>query len=297
MESHDEERLMYKNLEFGNSNSGYSIKVLPTALERMKLAAAFFFTIPGPKLIWQFGEMGYDYSINYPSGTSDDRLTPKPIRWDYLQNNDRYKLYRVFSELINLKKNYDVFKTDNYTLDVAGAAKTIKLFSDSGNVVIIGNFDVVQKPFFPGFSPFGKWYDFFSGDSSMFNDPGASVTLGPGEFRIFSTQKFPTPAGEPLVDVEETENTEIINSFNLQQNYPNPFNPATNISFSIQQTEFVTLKVYDVLGNEIKILVNEQKSPGSYNINFDGSGLSSGVYFYKIDAGTFRDVRKMILLK
>jgi glycosidase len=297
MESHDEERLMYKNLEFGNSNTNYNITVLRTALERIKLAAAFFFTIPGPKMIWQFGEMGYDYSINYPSGTSDDRLTPKPIRWDYLQNSDRYKLYRVFSELINLKKNYDVFKTDNYTLDVVGAAKTIKLFSDSGNVVIVGNFDVVQKPFFPGFSPFGKWYDFFSGDSSMFNDPGASVTLGPGEFRIFSTQKFPTPEGEPLVDVEETENTEIINSFNLEQNYPNPFNPITQIKFAIADHEFVSLKVFDMLGRELQALINETKAPGTYTINFDGAGLSSGVYFYRVEAGSFREIRKMILLK
>jgi 1,4-alpha-glucan branching enzyme len=297
MESHDEERMMFKNLEFGNSSAGYNIKNLRTALERIKLAAAFFFTIPGPKMIWQFGEMGYDYSINYPSGTGDDRLTPKPIRWDYLQNNDRYNLYRVFSELINLKKNYDVFKTDNYTLDVTGASKTIKLFSDSGNVVIIGNFDVVQKPFFPGFSPFGKWYDFFSGDSSMFNDPGASVTLAPGEFRIFSTQKFPTPAGEPLVDVEETENAKIINSFDLQQNYPNPFNPTTQIKFAIADHEFVSLKVFDMLGREVQTLINESKAPGTYSINFDGAGLSSGVYFYRIEAGKFNQIRKMVLLK
>jgi hypothetical protein len=297
MESHDEERMMFKNLEYGNSNDNYNIKVLRTALERIKLAAAFFFTIPGPKMIWQFGEMGYDYSINYPSGTGDDRLTPKPIRWDYLQDNDRYKLFRVFSELINLKKNYPVFSTDNYSLDVAGAAKTIKLFGDSVNVVIIGNFDIVSKTFFPSFSPYGKWYDFFSGDSSSFNDPGASVTLQAGEFRIFSTKKFPTPDGEILVDLEDAENLEIIDTYNLQQNYPNPFNPATNINFTIQQTEFVTLKVYDVLGNEIKTLVKEQKSPGNYNINFEGAGLSSGIYFYRIEAGSFNQIRKMVLLK
>jgi len=114
MESHDEERLMFKNITYGNSSGSYNIKNFETALNRIKLASAFFFTIPGPKMIWQFGELGYDYSINWPSGTSNDRLTPKPIRWDYYTDSRRQKVYKVFAELIKLKKNYEVFKTGNY---------------------------------------------------------------------------------------------------------------------------------------------------------------------------------------
>ena len=89
MESHDEERLMYKNLQFGNSNGNYNIKNLSTALGRIKLVSPFFILVPGPKMIWQFGELGYDYSINYPSGTSNDRVTAKPIKWDYYSDSDR----------------------------------------------------------------------------------------------------------------------------------------------------------------------------------------------------------------
>ena len=83
----------------------------------------------------------------------------------------------------------------------------------------------------------------------------------------------------------------------LLQNYPNPFNPVTHLEFGISDLEFVSLKIYDVLGNEIKTLVNEIKSPGVYDMVFDGSNLSSGIYFYKLTAGKFSEVKKMSLLK
>lgn len=86
-------------------------------------------------------------------------------------------------------------------------------------------------------------------------------------------------------------------NFELSQNYPNPFNPTTTISFSLPQNAFVTLKVYDVLGNEIATLVNEEKSAGKYIINFDATSLSSGIYFYSINAGTFNQVKKMTLIR
>ena len=83
----------------------------------------------------------------------------------------------------------------------------------------------------------------------------------------------------------------------LNQNYPNPFNPTTNIGFRIAEFGFVSLKFYDLLGREVATLVNEEKPAGSYEVKFDGSGLSSGIYFYKIQTGNFIDVKKMILMK
>ena len=90
--------------------------------------------------------------------------------------------------------------------------------------------------------------------------------------------------------------------FSLSQNYPNPFNPSTNIKFEIPKqvrndNSFVTLKVYDVLGNEVATLVNKEKSPGTYEVNFDASNLSSGIYYYQLRAGKFVQTKKMILLK
>ena len=85
--------------------------------------------------------------------------------------------------------------------------------------------------------------------------------------------------------------------FSLSQNYPNPFNPATSIKYSIPTKQFVSLKIYNVLGKEVTVLVNEEQPEGIYNVNFDASGLSSGVYFYKLQAGSFTATHKMILIK
>jgi len=83
----------------------------------------------------------------------------------------------------------------------------------------------------------------------------------------------------------------------LLQNYPNPFNPTTKISFDVPKTGFVSLKVYDVLGKEVANLVNGVRNPGSYIVDFNASHLSSGVYFYRIEAGEFTQVKKMLLIK
>ncbi len=85
--------------------------------------------------------------------------------------------------------------------------------------------------------------------------------------------------------------------FKLDQNYPNPFNPSTTIRYSVPVSELVTLKIYDILGNEVAILVNEQKEAASYEVKFDASQLSSGIYFYKIQAGSFSDTKKLMLMK
>ena len=87
------------------------------------------------------------------------------------------------------------------------------------------------------------------------------------------------------------------NTFKLYANYPNPFNPTTKIRYAISQTAFTTLKVYSVTGKEVATLINEEKTPGVYEVNFDGKNLASGIYFYKLQAGNFTDVKEMVLLK
>jgi len=89
----------------------------------------------------------------------------------------------------------------------------------------------------------------------------------------------------------------FVNEFYLEQNYPNPFNPSTTIRYAIPEASFASIKVYDVLGNEVVTLVNEEKSVGSYEVNFNSNGLSSGIYFYTINAGSFVETKKMILMK
>lgn len=95
----------------------------------------------------------------------------------------------------------------------------------------------------------------------------------------------------------ETESNEIPENFFLHQNYPNPFNPVTLIRYEINESDFVSLKIYDILGNEISVLLNEKQSPGIYNVKFDGSYLSGGVYYYKLTSGNLSYTRKLVLIK
>ncbi len=90
---------------------------------------------------------------------------------------------------------------------------------------------------------------------------------------------------------------QVLNNYTLEQNYPNPFNPVTTINYIIAAKDFVTIKVYDLLGKEIATLVNGEKSAGSYSVNFNASRLSSGVYFYRMQAGSFLETKKLVLMK
>ena len=91
--------------------------------------------------------------------------------------------------------------------------------------------------------------------------------------------------------------TTIPNEFKLSQNYPNPFNPVTKIQYDLPVTGFVSIKVYDVLGKEVYKLVGEEKKAGRYLVDFDGSSLGSGVYFFRMKVNSFTDTKRMILLK
>ena len=100
-----------------------------------------------------------------------------------------------------------------------------------------------------------------------------------------------------LISTGIKQEKEIPNSFHLFQNYPNPFNPSTKISWELPTNSWLTLKIYNVLGNEVATLVNEEKEAGYHSIKFNASNLPSGVYFYRIKSENFIDTKKMILLK
>lgn len=123
------------------------------------------------------------------------------------------------------------------------------------------------------------------------NPPGLNVECG-------KTYKINIPEGTSFCNCDNMNaGTTESEDFRLDQNYPNPFNPVTKISYYIAQPTDVKLTVYDLLGNEIALLVSEFENPGAYSVNFDGSKLSSGIYIYKIQAGTFRDVKRLLLIK
>ena len=104
------------------------------------------------------------------------------------------------------------------------------------------------------------------------------------------------PLSEMITSVEPVT-SELPQVFSLSQNYPNPFNPTTGIRFQVSGVSDVRLSVYDLLGREVAVLVNERKAPGSYEVNFDATRLASGVYLYRLSAGQFVQSRKMIVVK
>lgn len=182
MESHDEERLMYKNLQYGNSSGTYNVKDFATALKRQELAAAFFFSVPGPKMIWQFGELGYEISIDQNGRTGE-----KPIHWEYFADSRRRELYNVYAKLIKFRKNNPVFSTTNFQYSLTGSVKYIILKSSSVNVVVTGNFDVTPAQANITFPDGGTWYDNFSGAAIDVAGGNYTATLAPGEYHVYSS--------------------------------------------------------------------------------------------------------------
>ncbi len=292
MESHDEERIMYRNQMYGNAGLDYDIQQKTTALERSELLAAFYFTIPGPKMIWQFGELGYDYSINHcgnapvdpiPGNIDEDdpgrcRTDPKPIRWDYYDDWRRKRLYDVYAMLIDLKKEYDVFRTDDYTLALGGENKRIHLNHESGNVTIVGNFGVTENTFNPNFQHTGTWYEFFSRETLEVEDLSDPITLQPGEYRLYSTQEFPDHGVSLSADNLETENQTSV------QVFPNPSDEGFN--FRVPDDNAYHLQIINLKGQvvfENRNAFGPGQSEFFWNSNLsNGAKASPGLYFYNI---------------
>ncbi len=136
----------------------------------------------------------------------------------------------------------------------------------------------------------------------MFNTTGLSIGSYSGVLKVNSNDPI-TPVKNVgirlIVGVVGVQNNSlgIPTQFELAQNYPNPFNPTTKINFAIPKESFVTLKIYDILGKEVTRLVNENKLPGYYNVDFNASDFASGLYFYKIEAGSFSETKRMLLVK
>lgn len=184
-ESHDEERLQFKNENYGNAAGSYSVKDLATGLKRNEMAAAFMLATPGPKMIWQFGEVGYDVSINVPG-----RTDPKPIHWEYMNDANRHHLYATYAKLIRWKIKNDVFNTTSVKFDFSTGFKYIQLTSSSNNVEVVGNFDVVSQTSGVSFPSTGTWYDNITGSSINVTSLPYNMTLAPGEYHVYSSSQL-----------------------------------------------------------------------------------------------------------
>ncbi|MFC2109950.1 alpha-amylase family glycosyl hydrolase [Bacteroidota bacterium] len=238
MESHDEERIMYKNLEYGKVTDTYSVKDLNTALYRQATAGIFLLTIPGPKMIWQFGELGYEISIN-----ENGRTGKKPIHWDYLENPNRKHIYDTWSIINQLKKKYPVFNTTDFSLNVGDLTKSILLKNTDMDVVIVGNFDVSSKGINAIFSKTGIWYEFFTGEEKQINSTSENISLSAGEYRLYTTKKISDPRGGTAND--DSDNDGVNDSIDLCPNTPtgNEVNENGCTIFSLKGDNF-SIKTY-----------------------------------------------------
>jgi glycosidase len=183
-ESHDEERLQFKNEAYGNSSGNYSTKNIPTGLQRDEMGAVFMFSSPGPKMLWQFGERGYDISIN--DASTGGRLGDKPPLWNYMSDPYRRHLYQVYSQMIKMKIKNPVFASTKFNYNLSGSIKFIQLLDPTNNVEVIGNFDVIPQPAVISFPSTGTWYDNITGTSISITSLPYNVTLAPGEYHLYS---------------------------------------------------------------------------------------------------------------
>ncbi len=234
MESHDEQRLQYKNGLYGNSNGIYNVKTLSTGLKRDGMAAAILTMIPGPKMIWQFGELGYDYSINTCSdGTvkSGDtcRTDPKPIKWDYYTNADRKALYDVYSKLLKLRTfpTYSgTFTSSIMNYNLGGSIKWFSTATDALRVLVVGNFDVTAQIATVTWPQTGIWYSYLTGTTLNVGSQNQSITLQPGEYYVYTDRLVnettlpvnilsftASKTDKKTVDVKWSTNSEINNKY------------------------------------------------------------------------------------
>ena len=183
MESHDEERMQYKVTEYGEASAKDD---LAARMKRGAVNAAFFLTVPGPKMIWQFGELGYDYSIEY-----NNRTGRKPVRWDYYEDEYRKGLYDEYARLLKFRKDNPEFFDDgvNFSWQVGydnwTNGRTITCSkSDGQTFVVVGNFDTEARRDYVEVAA-GTWRDYFTGETFERGSNGLlTVELGPGEYRL-----------------------------------------------------------------------------------------------------------------
>ena len=217
MQSHDEERTMFKNLQNGNAVAGYDVKNLPTALAREEAAAAVFFTVPGPKLIWQFEERGYDVSIFF----GGSNVANKPPKWEYMNDVNRRKLYDTYKKMIDFRLNNQViFNNTNFSYDFFNGGGLVKTFqiedpnTAGKKVTVVANLDVVTQTKNITFQATGNWFNYVANGTGTglngttnntftLTTANQNITLAPGEYHIYvsippCTTAAPTTAASTI---------------------------------------------------------------------------------------------------
>jgi 1,4-alpha-glucan branching enzyme len=301
-ESHDEERLMYKNLTYGNStNPLHNVKTLNVALSRMSAIGAVSLLVPGPKMIWHFGELGWEKSIftcnngvvdidtdgNGPDGDCKLDTKPQP-QWvnNWLGDVNRNKIYFDWAKMITLKTTEPVFNTNitaNSGFDIqSGNTFTPRLFiwdntmtsTQLKNVVVLTNFDVNAQNVIPDFPYTGTWYNLMDNSTINVTITTATIAIEAGGFRIYGNK--PSTLG--------TDKFEVNGEIYL---YPNPA-----LNYFTLNTPSSKVEIYSITGQLVKSFNGNLSKENQYPI----SDLNQGMYIVKI-LNENNEVKEMKLLK
>ena len=293
-ESHDEERIAFDCANYGNVNGNYNIKWLPYYAMRIELINNLFYTVPGPKMLWQFGELAYDFSINRcEDGTisNDCRLSPKPIRWDFRNDPYRRRLRDVTEALLHLRKNNDVFETTDYQIDLdPGAGRTIRLNSTGMNVHVVANVALTSSTVTPDFQHTGTWYEYYTGQTLDVANVNATMTLAPGEYRLYTDQFVALPAG-----VNPTPVREIAGILSGLEVYPNPAGEAFSMDFSLDESASIQIEVVDLTGKVVSRTVSEVLPSGIQHFDIETEGWQAGVYIATVRAGQGGQLKQKLI--
>ena len=282
-ESHDEERIMVSLLQSGFIEGNYNIRQLPTALKRVELNSVFLLPLPGPKMIWQFGERGYDLSINRcEDGIGNNcRLDPKPPRWEYLNDTNRTDLFQVMAQLNYLKQTYEEFTPESFDYNLSGQVRWYRLSRSGNHVFAVGNFGITSTTANVTLPETGKWYEFFTQDSIEVETAAHSFSMQPGEYRLYSSRKL---AKTQVV----TELTEIESALDEIRIYPNPATVEVTIA---SEKPISKIEIYSIAGTLLKQLdvLSENQ------IKISTGDYTPGIYFVHIFQENNRTTKKLMV--
>jgi hypothetical protein len=253
----------------------------------MRLNALFFFTVPGPKMMWQFGELGYDYSIDYNGRTGE-----KPIRWDYYSQPGRQNLNWFYSAMIKMKQREPVFSATDFQMDVVSTFKRIQLHKNDMYALVLGNFGVTTQDISPAFPHSGEWYEYLTGDSVFIKNVTATLKFAPGEYHLYTDKKILNPDF-----TDTTWATHPLPSSGFSNVYPNPSSGEiyAAISTGSQGETDVEFELYNNLGQNLGRFT--EKVTGYKVIRIDGRGytFTKGVFMIKIKAGGNKALHKVVI--
>jgi len=302
-ESHDEERLMYKNINNGNVNGSYNIKDLNTGLRRQEMVAAFLTMIPGPKMVWQMGELGYDYSINTCSNltvNNNCRLDEKPIKWDYLNNTNRKNLYNVYSKLFAIRNSSlynSAFISGAVSSSLSAAIKQITVGDANLRVVVVGNFGTSTTPASVSFPNTGTWYSYLTGTTVNVTGTTYSMLFQPGDYYVFTNQNL-----NALLSISNNPNAPVIvnniNKISVSVK-PNPVISSSVVEYELPNYGKLNLNILDANGRLIANIFNGYKPKGVHQTNIKNNNvshnLSAGIYFLQFDFNGKIQIEKLIV--